>query len=92
MGERIVVQREESEEMTAGGIVLPDSAQEKPQRGKDEKAERQAVLRGLDRFSDSVSIGVVAWPRRSVHSYHLCCTCNADVSERLGSVAVVAVS
>ena len=33
MGERIVVQREESEETTAGGIVLPDSAQEKPARG-----------------------------------------------------------
>ncbi len=33
MGERIVVQREESVETTAGGIVLPDSAQEKPARG-----------------------------------------------------------
>lgn len=33
MGERIVVQRQESEEMTAGGIVLPDSAKEKPARG-----------------------------------------------------------
>ena len=33
MGERIVVQREESENTTAGGIVLPDSAREKPARG-----------------------------------------------------------
>lgn len=33
LGERIVVQREESESTTAGGIVLPDSAQEKPARG-----------------------------------------------------------
>lgn len=33
MGERIVVQREESEEVTAGGIVLPDAAREKPARG-----------------------------------------------------------
>lgn len=33
IGERIVVQREESEATTAGGIVLPDSAQEKPARG-----------------------------------------------------------
>lgn len=33
MGERIVVQRQESEETTAGGIVLPDSAREKPARG-----------------------------------------------------------
>lgn len=33
MGERIVIQRVESESTTAGGIVLPDSAQEKPARG-----------------------------------------------------------
>lgn len=33
MGERLVIQREESEAVTAGGIVLPDSAQEKPARG-----------------------------------------------------------
>ena len=33
MGERIVVKRVESEETTAGGIVLPDSAGEKPARG-----------------------------------------------------------
>ena len=33
MGERIVVRREEGEDMTAGGIVLPDSAREKPARG-----------------------------------------------------------
>lgn len=33
LGERIVVQREESEDVTAGGIVLPDSAKEKPARG-----------------------------------------------------------
>lgn len=33
IGERIVVQREESEEVTAGGIVLPDAAREKPARG-----------------------------------------------------------
>lgn len=33
LGERIVVQREESEQTTAGGIVLPDSAKEKPARG-----------------------------------------------------------
>ncbi len=33
LGERLVVQREESESTTAGGIVLPDSAKEKPARG-----------------------------------------------------------
>ncbi len=34
MGERLVIQREEGESTTAGGIVLPDSAKEKPSRGK----------------------------------------------------------
>jgi chaperonin GroES len=33
LGDRVVVQREESEERTAGGIVLPDSAKDKPSRG-----------------------------------------------------------
>lgn len=33
LGDRLVVQRDESEESTAGGIVLPDSAQDKPARG-----------------------------------------------------------
>jgi len=33
LGERLVIQREESEKTTAGGIVLPDSAKEKPARG-----------------------------------------------------------
>ena len=33
LGERLVIRREESETTTAGGIVLPDSAKEKPARG-----------------------------------------------------------
>jgi chaperonin GroES len=33
LGDRVVVQREESEERTAGGIVLPDTAKDKPARG-----------------------------------------------------------
>ncbi|TWU05706.1 co-chaperone GroES [Stieleria varia] len=33
IGERIVVERQASEETTAGGIVLPGSAREKPARG-----------------------------------------------------------
>ena len=34
LGDRVVVQRAEAETKTAGGIVLPDSAKDKPQRGK----------------------------------------------------------
>jgi chaperonin GroES len=33
LGDRVVVERDESEEVTSGGIVLPDSAQDKPARG-----------------------------------------------------------
>lgn len=32
--DRVIVETVESEEVTASGIYLPDSAQEKPQRGK----------------------------------------------------------
>jgi len=34
LDDRVVVRPLDAEETTAGGIVLPDSAQEKPQRGK----------------------------------------------------------
>jgi len=34
LGDRIVIKRSEAQEKTAGGIVLPDSARDKPQRGK----------------------------------------------------------
>ena len=33
MGEKILVKRLDAETMTAGGIVLPDSAKEKPKEG-----------------------------------------------------------
>jgi chaperonin GroES len=32
--DRVVIEQIEAEEKTAGGIVLPDTAKEKPQRGK----------------------------------------------------------
>jgi len=34
LSDKVLVQRLEAETKTAGGIVLPDSAKEKPQRGK----------------------------------------------------------
>ena len=34
LGDRVVLKRAEAEETTAGGIVLPDSAKGKPQRGE----------------------------------------------------------
>jgi chaperonin GroES len=34
LGDRILVIRVDSEDKTSGGIIIPDSAQEKPQEGK----------------------------------------------------------
>ncbi|HUU85443.1 MAG TPA: co-chaperone GroES [Phycisphaerae bacterium] len=33
LGDKVIVKRVDAEEVTAGGIVLPDTAQEKPKRG-----------------------------------------------------------
>lgn len=34
LGDKVVLRRQEAESKTAGGIVLPDSAKDKPQRGE----------------------------------------------------------
>jgi chaperonin GroES len=34
LGDRVVLRRHDPEDRTAGGIVLPDSARDKPQRGE----------------------------------------------------------
>jgi len=34
LGDRVVVEREEAQSKTAGGIVLPETAKDKPQKGK----------------------------------------------------------
>ena len=34
LGGRVIVEPIEQEEMTAGGIILPETAKEKPQEGK----------------------------------------------------------
>jgi chaperonin GroES len=34
LGDRIVVRRQDAAEKTAGGILLPDAAKDKPQKGK----------------------------------------------------------
>ena len=34
LGDKVLVRRVEAEKKTAGGIVLPDAAKEKPKRGK----------------------------------------------------------
>lgn len=44
LADKVLVQRLEAETKTAGGIVLPDSAKEKPQRGKIVSAGSGKVL------------------------------------------------
>ena len=34
LGDRVVVEREKASDTTAGGIVLPDTAKDRPQKGK----------------------------------------------------------
>jgi len=34
IGDRIIVRRQSAEEKTSGGIILPDTAKNKPQRGE----------------------------------------------------------
>ena len=34
LNDRVLVERVEEEQMTAGGIIIPDTAKEKPQEGK----------------------------------------------------------
>lgn len=52
LADRVIVKKLEAEEKTSGGIVLPDTAKEKPQQGEvlaigpgklDEKSNRQPM-------------------------------------------------
>jgi len=57
LDDRVVVQPSEAEEVTAGGIVLPDAAQEKPQRGKVVAVGAGKLLDSGNRGELSVGIG-----------------------------------
>jgi len=57
LDDRVVVEPLAAEEKTAGGIVLPDSAQEKPQRGKIVAVGPGKLLDSGDRGELSVAIG-----------------------------------
>ncbi len=59
LDDRVVVQPEEAEETTAGGIVLPDSAQEKPQRGTVVAVGPGKLLDNGNRGTLSVAVGDV---------------------------------
>ena len=46
LGDRVVIELVEQEEQTASGIVLPDSAQAKPQEGKVVAVVSGAIVNG----------------------------------------------
>ena len=57
LDDRVVVSPLEAEEVTAGGIVLPDSAREKPQRGKVVAVGAGKLLDSGERGALSIGVG-----------------------------------
>ncbi len=57
LDERVVVEPVEAEEKTAGGIVLPDTAKEKPQRGTVLAIGPGKLLDSGERCPVSVAVG-----------------------------------
>jgi chaperonin GroES len=57
LGDRVVVEREESEGRTAGGIVLPDTAKDKPSRGTIVAVGDGKLLDDGSRSKLQVSVG-----------------------------------
>jgi len=57
LGEKVLVKRVEAEEKTAGGIVLPDSAKEKPKRGVVQAVGDGKLLDSGERSKLQVSKG-----------------------------------
>ena len=59
LDDRVVVEPQEAEERTAGGIVLPDTAKEKPQRGTVVSVGPGKLLDNGNRGQLSVAVGDV---------------------------------
>jgi chaperonin GroES len=57
LDDRIVIKRLEAEEKTAGGIVLPDTAKEKPQKGEVIAAGPGKLLENGKRAAMEVKVG-----------------------------------
>lgn len=55
--DRVLVRRVEAEAKTAGGIIIPDSAQEKPQEGEIVAAGEGAYNEDGDRIKLDVKVG-----------------------------------
>ena len=59
MDDRILIEPSQAEDCTSGGIILPDSAQEKPQRGTVVSTGPGKLLDSGNRGEMSVKIGDV---------------------------------
>jgi chaperonin GroES len=57
LDDRILVQAADAEDVSPGGIVLPDTAKEKPQRGKVIASGPGKMLDSGNRGKMSVSVG-----------------------------------
>ena len=57
LGDRVVLKRLAQEEKTAGGIFLPDTAQEKPMQGQVVAVGRGKVLENGERTRMEVEVG-----------------------------------
>jgi chaperonin GroES len=57
LGDRVVVQRDESEEVTTGGIVLPDSAKDAPARGTVMSVGDGIIMRDGSRVALQLTVG-----------------------------------
>ena len=66
LGDRVLVKRVEEEEKTKGGIIIPDTAKEKPQEGKviavgKGKVDEDGKVRPLDvKSGDRILFGKYA--------------------------------
>ncbi len=57
LGDKIVVKRMEAEEVTAGGIVLPESAKEKPHQGRVLSVGEGSMLKDGTRAKPQIGEG-----------------------------------
>ncbi|MBI5605965.1 MAG: co-chaperone GroES [Deltaproteobacteria bacterium] len=55
--DRVIVQRIQEEEVTKGGIIIPDTAKEKPQEGKVIAAGPGKVLENGTKLTLDVKVG-----------------------------------
>jgi chaperonin GroES len=57
LGDRVVIERDEAETKTAGGIVLPDTAKDKPTRGTVVSVGEGRLLNNGNRAPLQIKVG-----------------------------------